>query len=229
LTAQIYRIRVLTGPRPGKVYDLTLPVITIGRDVTNSIIIGDAEVSRKHSRLTSQSGSYLIEDLGSTNGTMVNGQRLLGPHLLRPGEIIVLGENISLEFYTQEFDPDATLALHPSETPSYPEPAPAPPPAPPASPPIPPTRPVEYPSPPAPVQPSLVYSEPAPVYAGQVPPGPVDAAPVEDDKPKRRTWLFIGCGCLVIMLCCLVSAAFVFDYLNLYCSTPFQQIFPGCP
>jgi predicted component of type VI protein secretion system len=211
------------------VYDLTLPVITIGRDVSNAIIIGDAEVSRKHARLTSQSGSYLIEDLGSTNGTMVNAQRLLGPHLLRPGEIIILGENISLEFYADSFDPDATLPLHPADTSSYPEPAPVPASVQPAPIPIPPPRPVEYPIPPAPVQPQTVYPEPTPVYAGQVPPGPVEPAQVDEEKPKRRTWMFIGCGCLVIMLCCLMSAAFVFDYLNLYCSTPFQQLFPGCP
>ena len=79
-----YRMTVRQGPVQGKVFELAKDVLTIGRDVNNDLTINDAEVSRNHGRLTSQSGGYLIEDLASTNGTFVNGQRLIGPKLLNP-------------------------------------------------------------------------------------------------------------------------------------------------
>lgn len=60
----------------------------IGRDLTNDIVINDAEISRRHARLISQAGGYVLEDLGSTNGTFINGQRLASPYILRPGETV---------------------------------------------------------------------------------------------------------------------------------------------
>ena len=89
---------VRQGPVPGKVFALVKDVMTIGRDMNNDIVINDAEVSRNHARLTSQSGGYLIEDLASTNGTFVNGQRLIGPKLLNPGDVVGLGETIVIEY-----------------------------------------------------------------------------------------------------------------------------------
>jgi pSer/pThr/pTyr-binding forkhead associated (FHA) protein len=63
-----------TGPNPGKTFSLNKPEMYIGRDISNDIVINDAEVSRKHVRLTVQGERYVIEDLGSTNGTFINGQ-----------------------------------------------------------------------------------------------------------------------------------------------------------
>src|SRR6185295_5502675 len=93
-----YRLTVRQGPVPGKVFELAKDVMTIGRDVNNDLVINDSEVSRNHARLTSQSGGYLIEDLASTNGTFVNGQRLIGPKLLNAGDVVGLGETIVLEY-----------------------------------------------------------------------------------------------------------------------------------
>src|SRR5215510_8907098 len=93
-----YRLTVRQGPVPGKVFDMVKDVVTLGRDVNNDIVINDAEVSRNHARLTAQSGGYLIEDLASTNGTFVNGQRLISPKLLNAGDVVGLGETIVLEF-----------------------------------------------------------------------------------------------------------------------------------
>lgn len=97
-----------SGPTPGKVYPLEGPEIIIGRDNTSSLMINDAEVSRKHTRLVWQSLGYVVEDLGSTNGTFVDGQRLTAPYVLRGGETISLGENIVL-VYESTADPDATV------------------------------------------------------------------------------------------------------------------------
>ena len=65
--------------------------ITIGRDPANSITINDAEISRRHARLTYQGGKYVLEDLGSTNGTFVNGIRVQGEQPLANGDSLRFG------------------------------------------------------------------------------------------------------------------------------------------
>ncbi len=99
-----------SGPTPGVVFPLEGDQLTIGRDASNAVAINDAEVSRKHARLTFQGGKYVLEDLGSTNGTFVNGQRLSGPVVLKPGDVISLGEQIVLMYDAVNVDPGATMA-----------------------------------------------------------------------------------------------------------------------
>lgn len=99
-----------SGPTPGVTFPLEGDQLTIGRDASNGVAINDAEVSRKHSRLSFQGGKYVIEDLGSTNGTFVNGQRLSGPAVLKPGDVISLGEQIVLMYDSANIDPGATMA-----------------------------------------------------------------------------------------------------------------------
>ena len=111
MATQTYQLVLRSGPHPGRVFELAQDVVSIGRDVANTIVINDAEVSRRHARLTAQAGGYILEDLGSTNGTFVNGTRLLGPHLIRAGETITLAENIALEVQVLHMDPDATVAV----------------------------------------------------------------------------------------------------------------------
>src|SRR3972149_1438616 len=79
-----YRLVVHTGPNPGTVFALARDVAMVGRDVTNEIVLGDAEISRQHARFTRTPAGYVIEDLGSTNGTLFNGERLGGPARLTP-------------------------------------------------------------------------------------------------------------------------------------------------
>jgi pSer/pThr/pTyr-binding forkhead associated (FHA) protein len=99
-----------SGPTPGVTFPLEGDQLIIGRDASNSIAINDAEISRKHSRLSFQGGKYVIEDLGSTNGTFVNGQRLAGPVVLKPGDVVSLGEQIVLMYDMINLDPGATIA-----------------------------------------------------------------------------------------------------------------------
>ena len=103
MTSQ-YQLIMRSGPTPGAAYTLEGDQITIGRDSTNGITINDAEISRRHARLTFQGGKYILEDLGSTNGTFVNGQRLAGPRVLKPGEVVSFGEQIVLVFEATNFD-----------------------------------------------------------------------------------------------------------------------------
>jgi pSer/pThr/pTyr-binding forkhead associated (FHA) protein len=98
-----------SGPNPGTVFPLEGEQISIGRDSSNEITINDAEVSRRHARLTFQGGKFVAEDLGSTNGTYVNGQRLTGQRVLKSEEVISLGEQIELVYEAVESDPGATM------------------------------------------------------------------------------------------------------------------------
>jgi pSer/pThr/pTyr-binding forkhead associated (FHA) protein len=208
-----FHLIMRSGPTPGKSFELTKSEIYIGRDIHNDVVINDAEVSRKHARLVIQAGGYVLEDLGSTNGTFVNGQRLMGPHVLRPNELIMLGENVSLVFETT-YDADATMVAAPSQAadplPSQAAPEPAYVPA---------ARQTEA---------GFRPPEPAPqaTYTSQVPPGPAEPyyEPLPEEKKSNRTLLLAGCGCLVVILCIVVAGAVVFDQLNLYCVPPFNAI-----
>jgi FHA domain len=100
-----------SGPTPGVVFPLEGDQLVIGRDSSNGVAINDAEISRKHSRLSFQGGKYVLEDLGSTNGTFVNGQRLAGPVVLKPGDVISLGEQIVLMYDAINIDPGVTVAV----------------------------------------------------------------------------------------------------------------------
>jgi pSer/pThr/pTyr-binding forkhead associated (FHA) protein len=100
-----------SGPTPGVTFPLEGDQLVIGRDSSNSVAINDAEISRKHSRLSFQGGKYVLEDLGSTNGTFVNGQRLAGPVVLKPGDVVSLGEQIVLMYDAINMDPGATVAV----------------------------------------------------------------------------------------------------------------------
>ncbi len=122
-----YQFVMRSGPTPGATFSLEGDQLIIGRDTASNIAINDAEVSRKHARLTFQGGKYVIEDLGSTNGTFVNGQRLASPVVLKSGDVVSLGEQIVLMYEAMVSDPGATVM---SARKSQPRPAPAPAPAP---------------------------------------------------------------------------------------------------
>src|SRR5512138_1927451 len=107
--ASQFQLIMRSGPTPGATFALEGDQMTIGRDSTTEIVINDAEVSRRHARLTFQGGKYVLEDLGSTNGTFVNGQRLAGPRVLKTGEVISFGEQIVLVFESVSSDPGATM------------------------------------------------------------------------------------------------------------------------
>jgi len=103
------RLVVRRGPNPNEVFDLTQDKITIGRSPANEISITDPEISRKHAQLIRQESGYALEDLGSTNGSFVNERRIVGLTPLHHGDIIELGEAITLVYEVGLQDEDATL------------------------------------------------------------------------------------------------------------------------
>lgn len=93
-----FRLVVRRGPQPNQIYEITKDVTTLGRDITNDIVINDREASRHHLRLVRSGGNVTIEDLGSTNGTFVNGKRVSGVTPLQNGDMIGLGETVTLGY-----------------------------------------------------------------------------------------------------------------------------------
>jgi predicted component of type VI protein secretion system len=87
------------GPQPGQTFMLDREWLTIGRDPSNDIVINDPQVSRQHARITRQGQMVVIEDLGSTNGTFANGVRLTGSHVMSNGDVIGLGDGVTLTYY----------------------------------------------------------------------------------------------------------------------------------
>ena len=186
-----YQLVIHSGPMAGKVFLLEKNETFIGRDLSNDIVINDPEVSRRHARVYLQGGNYVIEDLGSTNGTTVNGQRLMGPHVLRPGELVVLGEHVNLLFEASAPEEEATVvapvveqqpvaAARPAYTPAYAAPA-------------------------------------VPAAARRTPVATPPPEPVASQTPRQIPVWVLVVGLLLVLFCVCVVAFIAIDSLNLWC------------
>jgi len=70
-------------------FQLSTPLITIGRRLDNDLVIDDPQVSRQHLRLLANRGKFILHDLDSTAGTFVNGVKVKD-HSLQPGDVITV-------------------------------------------------------------------------------------------------------------------------------------------
>jgi DNA-binding response OmpR family regulator len=104
---KVPRLLVQGGEEKGTEIALTEKTLTMGRLNDNTIVILDRLASRRHAMLERQHGQYAIRDVGSRNGTFVNGERISEPLVLRDGDEIQIG----LEFKALYIDPEATGAL----------------------------------------------------------------------------------------------------------------------
>jgi FHA domain len=80
---------ITVGPTPA----------VIGRDDRCDLILTQAAVSREHAVVRYQHGEFMIDDLGSSNGTLINGVRVNGPTILRDGDRLLLGD-VQVAFHT---------------------------------------------------------------------------------------------------------------------------------
>jgi hypothetical protein len=81
------------GPAQGSSYQVPLEGATVGRLPENTIYIPDERLSREHARIDFRDGKFVLSDLGSRNGTAVNGSLLTAPQQLNNGDTIELGSN----------------------------------------------------------------------------------------------------------------------------------------
>ncbi len=92
---------VIRGNDQGTRYELEEAMLRLGRDASNAIQVHDTEVSRQHAELRHSDEGFVVSDLGSSNGTYVNGQRIQR-HLLSSGDQLQLGKTLMLYTATGE-------------------------------------------------------------------------------------------------------------------------------
>jgi serine phosphatase RsbU (regulator of sigma subunit)/pSer/pThr/pTyr-binding forkhead associated (FHA) protein len=80
--------------------------VIAGRSDTADIIIDDYSVSRRHARFFRERGAWFVEDLGSRNGTDLNGSRISEPSPVNPGDVITIGSTLL------RLPGDASVSLH---------------------------------------------------------------------------------------------------------------------
>ena len=79
---------------PGKRVELGTEPAAIGRDPRQAIVLSDTEASRMHARVSIVKGEAVAEDLGSTNGTFLDGRRLTAPATLKAGSVLRIGSHL---------------------------------------------------------------------------------------------------------------------------------------
>jgi len=92
---------VLQGTNVGEMHKIEGPEIVIGRAASATVRLNDDGISRRHCRVLSIGGQVIIEDLGSANGTLVNGE-MVQHHSLKEGDKIRLGATTTLKFTYQD-------------------------------------------------------------------------------------------------------------------------------
>ncbi len=81
-----------TGPFAGRVVALPNEMVTVGRAPDNDVVVSDPATSGRHGRIEVRAGAFWISDLGSTNGTLVNGEPVIEKQL-SDGDLIAIGQN----------------------------------------------------------------------------------------------------------------------------------------
>ena len=111
---------MVRGANAGQIVALKEKTITIGRDMSNDIVIQDPEVSRFHARLKWSNTSYSLEDIGSTNGTLLNGATLEAnsAKLLHANDIIQFATMAEYQYTWQPDDVQVEEPHRPSRSPS---------------------------------------------------------------------------------------------------------------
>lgn len=93
------QLTVLVGPQVGQIFTLVNPMTSLGRATDVDIRLPYTAVSRTHARIHLMEGGRVdLEDLRSSNGTFINGQRLFGRRTLRSGDRVRLGTRLMLQF-----------------------------------------------------------------------------------------------------------------------------------
>jgi hypothetical protein len=208
---QSYQLTMRSGPNPGKNFPLDQEEVLLGRDLANDIAIGDPEVSRRHARFFVRDEDIYVEDLGSTNGTFLNGERISSPKQLRTGDVITFGENIVMVFEKTDYDLDATMVASQG----------------PQAVPVPPVEPSpQYQETKQPQEYQVTEEEPL-SYEKPAPPSKKAARPVKEKKAGLPTWLIILIIAIVVLVC-VITVTLYFMPASWWCAISFDML-EGCP
>jgi predicted component of type VI protein secretion system len=102
MPAEVPILLMMEGRRPGQRYFVDRPEFVIGRDEQCDLVIADRQVSRRHALIRLEDDRYLLEDLGSKNGTFVNGQEISEPWILKDADEIQIALCCKLSFVDAE-------------------------------------------------------------------------------------------------------------------------------
>ena len=213
-------IVVHQDPTTQQLFPLAEGVITIGRESHNDVVLIDPEASRKHAQISFQAGRYVVEDLGSTNGTFVNGRQIQVATTLNNGDVIEVGEMARILYQGPGTDlgetvlrapsssKDATIAMS-DDMATFSEPIP------------------DIADADLTMQEPEPQFEPAAVMPVEAAPQSVPGSePAQDGRFSRR--YLATCGCLIVLVAMLCAATiFLLDALTpntLYCG-PAEGLF----
>jgi len=174
--AQIIGVR---GLHAGKQFPLGDTSCSFGRSPENSVVLANERVSRHHAEIRREGADYVLFDLGSANGVLVNGQRVLTHHL-RAGDVFEIGDDVFR--FDAPAAADATLPV--------PAVAPA----------VVPATPAGYQLPPA--VPAAAQAQPG--YVGGLPPPP--GAPAKRTGSRRTLLIVLGLIGFVLLAACVGGA-----------------------
>jgi pSer/pThr/pTyr-binding forkhead associated (FHA) protein len=93
-----------------QIFSLNLTLVNIGRQAENHLVIEDPRVSRRHAQLRVIEGRFVVFDLDSTGGTLVNG-KAIHQHRLSPGDVISLA-GVPLVYGQEDIPPDSTQRIN---------------------------------------------------------------------------------------------------------------------
>lgn len=218
MAATIFQLTIRSGPTPGKTFLLEKEETFLGRDLTNDIPISDPEVSRRHARLFLRDENVFVEDLGSTNGTFLNGERIASPQQLRKGDEITFGESVVMVYDKLVQAADATVVSPPvtvAPAPVYTPPTPKPH-----------YEPEPYQQPDEP----WVYKQPAYEQTEPEEEAPEYVPPKRKQKAKQGglpTWMIILIIAIVVVAC-VIAVTLYFMPASWWCAITFDAL-AGCP
>jgi DNA-binding winged helix-turn-helix (wHTH) protein len=112
VVGELAMLVIVDGPSPGKRFLLEQPVFLIGRDERCNLVIPDRQVSRQHSSIAMKGDHYVLKDLGSKNGTFVNGQALEKEYTLQDGDEIQIAYCCKMAFVGAEATAPVILEEH---------------------------------------------------------------------------------------------------------------------
>lgn len=183
MSETLYQLTVRKGPKVGETFILETYSLTIGRDPVSDVVLNDPEVSRQHARFTQTETGYQVQDLGSTNGTFVNGIRQNQPTSLKHGDSIEFGDTVRLRYWAAGMPSE--MVYSPVD---------------------------DVPTPALPPEPAPLYAQPGsfPDYSPTSSPDLNEFEPPETAVSPNRNRILIGCGCLLVLACVLCAGTVFF-------------------
>jgi tetratricopeptide (TPR) repeat protein len=193
---------VIGGADRGKTYELVLPETRVGRGADQDMVLADIAVSRRHITIHAEGGRFRLKDLGSGNGTLINGQRV-DSVLLNDGDQIEVGNTL------MRFDHAMSRAASASQQQQTPPPYASPSSAPAYSAPVAHSYPMATPAPPidTPSE-SVARPQMMPVSSGSVSLPLALAAPLASPRNRMIAFGVMGGLSLLFLIVILARTAF---------------------